>query len=82
MYTYESFAELANKLQSKVTQMTQEMTDKADELENYKEEITTAQGTFEEIENEIQELIDSINEMNDFESRIEEAVSEADRLMT
>ena len=53
MYTYESFADLANKLQTKVSQMNQEMSDKADELESYKEEIITVQGTFEELENEL-----------------------------
>jgi len=82
VYTYESFADLATKLQNKVSQMNQEMSDKADELESYKEEIITVQGTFEELENELQELLDSINTMDEYNDRIEEAVSEADRLMS
>ena len=81
MYTHHSFAEIANQLQDKVREMTQEMIDKNDELESYKDEIVNAQGQFEEIEQELDELIQQINDMNDYRDRIDEAVSEADRLM-
>ena len=82
MYTNnESFADLANRVQTKVNEMTGEMSDKKDELDAHIEEVNQAQGTFEEIENEIQELLDAINDMADFEGRIEEAVNEADNLI-
>lgn len=81
MYTYESMADLATKLQNKVNEMTGEMSEKADELDNHIEEVNQAKSTFEEIEHEIQELLDAINELNEVESRIEEAISEADNLI-
>ena len=81
LYTNETFQDLANKLQSKVNEMTGEMIDKADELDAHIEEVNNAKSTFEEIESEIQELLDAINDMADFEGRIEEAVSEADNLI-
>ena len=81
MYTNESLADLANKLQSKVNEMTGEMTDKADELDAHIEEVEAAKSAFETIENEIQDLLDAIYEMNEFESRIEDAISEADNLI-
>ena len=81
VYTNESLADLANKLQSKVNEMTGEMTDKADELDAHIEEVEAAKSAFETIENEIQDLLDAINEMNEFESRIEDAISEADNLI-
>lgn len=81
VYTYESMADLATKLQNKVNEMTGEMSEKADELDNHIEEVNQAKSTFEEIEHEIQELLDAINELNEVESRIEEAISEADNLI-
>ena len=77
----ESFADLANRVQTKVNDMTSEMSDKADELDSQIEQINNAKATFEDIESEIQALLDAINEMNEFESRIEEAISEADNLI-
>jgi len=82
VYTYDSMADLTSKLQSKVNEMTSEMSDKADELDNHIEEVNNAKATFEDIESEIQALLDAINEMNEFESRIEEAISEADNLIS
>ena len=81
MYTYESFADLANKVQSKVNEMTGEMESKADELDNRIEEINQVKYTFEEIQGELEELIQQINDMGDYETRIDDAVSEADTLV-
>ena len=78
----ESFADLANRVQTKVNEMTGEMNDKSDELDNQIEEINQAKQSFEDIESELDELINQINDMGDYESRIDEAVSEADRLLT
>ena len=81
MNNYESIADLANQLQSKVTDMNAEMSDKADELDTHIEEVESAKSTFEEIEGELQELLDAINSLNEMESRIEDAISEADNLI-
>ena len=81
LYTYESFADLANKVQSKVNEMTGEMESKADELDNRIEEINQVKYTFEEIQGELEELIQQINDMGDYETRIDDAVSEADTLV-
>lgn len=81
MYTYESFADLANKVQSKVNEMTGEMESKSDELDNRIEEINQVKYTFEEIQGELEELIQQINDMGDYETRIDDAVSEADNLV-
>jgi len=78
----ESFADLANRVQTKVSEMTGEMDSKADELDSHIEEIETAKNTFEEIQNELEELVNQINDMGDYEGRIDEAVNEADRLLT
>ena len=81
LYTYESFADLANKLQSRVNDMTGEMDSKADELDNRIEEINQVKYTFEEIQGELEELVQQINDMGDYETRIDDAVSEADTLI-
>lgn len=81
LYSYDSFAELANKVQTKVNEMTGEMDSKADELDNRIEECNQAKYVFEEIQTELEELIQQINDMGDYESRIEDAVSEADTLI-
>ena len=81
LYTYESFADLANKVQSKVNEMTGEMESKSDELDNRIEEINQVKYTFEEIQGELEELIQQINDMGDYETRIDDAVSEADNLV-
>ena len=82
MYSTDSFADLANKVQTKVSEMTGEMDTKADELDAQIEEINNAKETFEEIQNELEELVNQINDMGDYEGRIDEAVNEADRLLT
>jgi methyl-accepting chemotaxis protein len=81
VYTYDSFADLANKVQSKVNEMTGEMDSKADELDNRIEECNQAKYAFEEIQTELEELIQQINDMGDYETRIDDAVSEADNLI-
>ena len=82
MYSTDSFADLANKVQTKVSEMTGEMDTKADELDAQIEEINNAKETFEEIQNELEELVNQINEMGDYEGRIDDAVNDADRFLT
>jgi len=81
LYTNESLSDLANQLQLKVSDMNSELSDKANELDTHIEEVESAKSTFEEIEGELQDLLDSINELNEMESRIEDAISEADNLI-
>ena len=81
MYTNETLSDLANKLQLKVSDMNGEMSDKADELDSHIEEVESAKSTFDDIEVELQELLDAINSLNEIESRIEDAISEADTLI-
>jgi len=81
LYTNETLSDLANKLQLKVSDMNGEMSDKADELDSHIEEVESAKSTFDDIEVELQELLDAINSLNEIESRIEDAISEADTLI-
>jgi hypothetical protein len=57
------------------------MSDKADELDSHIEDVEAAKTTFDEIGGELQEFLDAINELTEVESRIEDAISEADNLI-
>ena len=77
----DTFAELANKVQSRVSEMTSDMDNKAEELDNHIEEVNQVKYTFEEIQSELEELVQQIENMGDYETRIDDAVAEADTLI-